>query len=128
MQVDKSELSNGPGPRDGVSFDVKSYNIACLTGKVGMYVGNTPVTELFGLITIEGKPTPGYKKGAGMEIGFLGPNANLPSNQLEKTADRLEATLFLRIEQMAIITAQLQSKSARVIINTLGADACAIAT
>jgi hypothetical protein len=44
-------------PRDGRPFEVKNYSIACLSGKVGTTVGSTPVTGVFGLITVEGKPT-----------------------------------------------------------------------
>ena len=115
-------------PRDGRSFDVKSFTVATMAGKVGMDVGPTPVTDLFGWIKIEGKPTTGYKKGAGMEIGFLGPNATLPQNILDSSADRLEVTIFLRIDQMSVITSQLQSKAARIFINTQAADASGIAT
>ena len=125
MQISIEELQQ---PKDGRSFDVKSYSIATLTGKVGMFVGDISVTEVFGLVTIEGKPIKGYAKGAGMEIAFLGPSAALPSNVLSPSEERLEATLFLRVDQMATIASQLQSKAARIVINTLGADACAIAS
>jgi hypothetical protein len=114
--------------KNSIDFAVREYAIATMTGKVGFTVGSVAVENVCGYVSAQGAPAGGYRRGAGLELVFLASSVRPPANQLSKSEDRIEVALFLPLEQMGAVVAQLHSGSARIIVNILAADACGLAT